>query len=269
MRDRRFYREDCEKWAGPGRRGRGFSRGDCEQWAQHRRNHRIAFGTAVAVCGLGLLLHTMGWLPSFTFDLSWPIVLIVIGALIGIKNRFRRNAWWILIFIGAANLIPDNYKIMGHPADELVWPVVIILVGLMIALRPRQYRFGQAQTPSTVINAENALDIDVTFGGRKEVVTSKDFKGGTINCVFAGVELNLTQADFTSPSVVLDCRVSFGGVEIIVPSHWDILNEISPSFGSVEDERSIHTPTTGENKKTLILRGSCSFGAIEVKSTKK
>jgi Cell wall-active antibiotics response 4TMS YvqF len=97
-------------------------------------------------------------------------------------------------------------------------------------------------------------------------VTSKDFKGGLVNVTFGGCEVNLVQAELTEPTAVIDLRVSFGGVELIVPSHWDIQNEIDPSFGSVEDERTIQTTTTTETKKTLILRGNCSFGSIEIKS---
>jgi len=108
--------------------------------------------------------------------------------------------------------------------------------------------------------------MDITFGGRKEVVTTKDFKGGVVSATFGGVELNFMQADFTGPTAVLDLRVSFGGVEIIVPSNWDIQNEINPSFGNVEDERSMQTPSSPENRKTLILRGNCSFGSVEIKS---
>ncbi len=118
----------------------------------------------------------------------------------------------------------------------------------------------------TNINTESSLNVDVTFGGKKEVITSKDFKGGIVTVTFAGCEVNLVQADFTEPSVILDCRVSFGGVELILPSHWEVQNEVSPSFGSVEDARTIQTPASGENKKLLILRGSCSFGSIEIKS---
>ena len=118
-----------------------------------------------------------------------------------------------------------------------------------------------------IIHSEQDLNIDVAFGGRKEVITSKEFKGGTVNVSFGGCELNLTQADFTDPSIMLDCRVTFGGLEIIIPSHWDVKNEIAPSFGSVDDERTIITnPTTGEIRKTLILRGTCVFGGIELKS---
>jgi hypothetical protein len=135
-----------------------------------------------------------------------------------------------------------------------------------MAFRPRRDRCYPIQPVRTSINTSSSLNIDATFGGRKEVVTAKDFKGGIVSVTFAGCELNLAQADFTEPSVVLDCRVSFGGLEIIVPSHWEVQIEVNPSFGNVEDGRTIQTATTPENKKLLILRGTCSFGSIELKS---
>jgi hypothetical protein len=107
----------------------------------------------------------------------------------------------------------------------------------------------------------------VTFGGRKEIVTSKDFRGGNISATFAGCEVNMIQADSTTQPMVINLKVSFGGVEIIVPSHWELQNEIEPTFGSVEDHRSIRTPASAsEEKKVLVLRGSCNFGSIEIKS---
>ena len=108
--------------------------------------------------------------------------------------------------------------------------------------------------------------VDIVFGGRKEIVTSKDFKGGIVSVTFGGSEINLTQADFTEEQIVLDCRVTFGGVELIVPAHWEIQNNIVPSMGSVEDERMIYTGQTGDVKKKLILQGTCNFGSIEIKS---
>jgi hypothetical protein len=67
--------------------------------------------------------------------------------------------------------------------------------------------------------------------------------------------------------MVIDIKVSFGGVELIVPSHWDVKNEIESTMGSVEDIRAVRTaPTTNEERRLLVLRGSCTCGSIEVKS---
>jgi hypothetical protein len=78
----------------------------------------------------------------------------------------------------------------------------------------------------------------------------------------------MIQADATEQPMVLNLKVSFGGVELIVPSHWELQNEIEPTFGSVEDHRAIRTSssTISEVKKVLILKGNCSFGSIEIKS---
>ena len=56
-------------------------------------------------------------------------------------------------------------------------------------------------------------------------------------------------------------------MELIVPSHWEIQNEIETTLGNVEDHRAIRTGTSStEERKVLILRGSCSFGSVEIKS---
>lgn len=237
---------------------------------EHRQRNRVFFGIALALIGIALMLKTMGILPYFTLEYSWPIVLIIIGLLIGIKSGFRRNAWWILIAVGVAHVIPQ-FMIFGKPSSHYIWPAVLITAGVAIALRPRRQpewppkrRMGMGM--ETIISSDSTLNIDVAFGGKKEVVTTKDFKGGAVSVAFAGCELNLAQAEMTDSMAVLEFSVSFGGVEMVVPSHWEIQNEISHSFGSVEDERIIQTATAAENKKTLILRGSCSFGSIEIKS---
>lgn len=227
--------------------------------------NRVFFGIALALVGLGLLLKSLGILPSF-IHFSFPVILIIIGVMIGIKNNFRNNSWWILIAIGLANAIPQ-FEIMGRSSKHLVWPLLLVILGLMIAFRPK--RKGKCY-PQSVINSQitddNKLMVDIVFGGRKEIITSKDFKGGVVSVTFGGSEINLTQADFIDEQIVLDCRVSFGGVELIVPAHWEIQNNIVPSMGSVEDERMIYTGQTSDSKKKLILQGTCNFGSIEIKS---
>lgn len=257
MRDRSYYNRF--------RDSDPYSEEKIRKIREHRQRNKMLFGIMVAMVGALLLLRTLDLLPYYSFNEFWPFILIIVGITVGIKHNFRNNSWWVLIIIGVANLVPQ-FPIMGHPSRHLVWPALIILIGLVIAFLPRKEYCYKGRVLSSFVTNENTINLEATFGGRKEVVTSKDFKGGIVTLTFGGCELNLVQADFTEPSIVLDCRVSFGGLEIIVPSHWEIQNEINPSFGNVEDARTMQTPATGENKKILILRGNCSFGNIEIKS---
>ncbi len=227
---------------------------------EHKQRNRAFFGIAVAILGILWIFKLALHIP-FEWVTEWPFILIIIGVLIGIKNNFRNSAWWILILIGGANLIDDYYP----KYNDYIWPAALIIGGLAIAFRPRRTVCKPNFKINNSVTAENNLNIDVTFGGRKEMITSKDFKNGTVSVTFGGCEMNFMQADIEE-SAVLDLRVSFGGVEIIVPAHWHIQNEINPSFGNVEDERILQTANNSENKKTLILRGSCAFGNVEIKS---
>lgn len=243
---------------------RNYNPGEYNNFRDHNRGGRVFFGIAVALVGIVLLLKSVGMLP-FAFHFTWPIILIIVGVLLAVKNGFRNNAWWILILIGTAHLIPA-FEINGHSSRHLFWPVAVVIAGLMIAFRPRRKKCYPKASVESHITTDSRLFVDVTFGGRKEIITAKDFKGGFVSVTFGGSEINMAKADFAEESVMLDCRVSFGGVELVVPSNWEVQNEIRPSFGSVEDERIMHTATPGEPRKILILRGTCSFGSIEIKS---
>jgi Predicted membrane protein (DUF2154). len=196
-------------------------------------------------------------------------VLIAIGLLIGFKNRFRKNAWWILILIGGAHAIPE-FPVMNTTSSALLIPAALIIGGLVLIFRTRNGKNCETDM-QVVTTTDSSLNVDVTFGGRKEIVTSKDFRGGDVSVTFAGAEINMLQADSPTQPMLLNVKVSFGALELVVPSNWDLKNEIDPTFGGVEDHRLVRTGNTGpgnpnEERRTLILRGSCSFGNIEIKS---
>ncbi len=77
-----------------------------------------------------------------------------------------------------------------------------------------------------------------------------------------GAEINPMQADIQHP-VILEVNNIFGGTKLIIPSNWDVKNEISAVFGGVEDKRSFNNSVPDSNKK-ILLKGSCVFGGIEV-----
>lgn len=234
---------------------------------RQRGDGKLIFGLIIAVAGILFLLDELHVLDSFdyVFNGGWPLGLIALGIFLGIRNKWSTNAPYILIAIGVFNLIPV-FHINGVSSKDLVFPAALVVFGLYIAFRKKKNNWSDSKRLEMVTNGESMLNIDVTMGGRKEIVTSKEFRGGKISTTFGGVEVNLMQADSSIQPMVLDIKVAFGSVEMIVPSHWEVINEIRPSMGSVEDHRSGRMPENTTDKKTLYLRGSCSFGSVEVKS---
>lgn len=247
-----------------------------------RRNKEWTGLFLVVVGGLLLADKMHVGLPHWIF--TWPVLLIGIGILTGLQHNFRNNAWFILVIIGGAFLLDNQYQ--GLDIHELIWPGILILIGLAFIFRKRNHGWDKnkywdkakwkrewknewkQKDPyyNSAATQDNGEFVDSTniFGGTKKVILSKNFKGGDITCFFGGAELDLTQADIQG-QVRLDVTQVFGGTKITVPAHWDVKNEMTAVFGSVEDKRSV-VSTTFDPNKVLIIDGTSVFAGIEIRN---
>jgi predicted membrane protein len=247
---------------------------------QKKLNERILIGLIAIGVGVLILLRNLNFpFPDFLF--KWPMILILIGIVTGIRDRFQTNSWWILIGLGGfflfRNLIFPDYDL-----KTFFWPAILIAVGLgfvfnkggRIARRNRNYSWAGGEekkyeplaTDSSAAGAESAeevIDTTAIFGSAKKKIYSKNLKGGEVVNIFGGSEIDLTNADFTG-EIKLEIVNIFGGTTLIVPPHWQIRSETAAVFGGIEDKRP---QTAGvATDKVLILDGFVMMGGIDIKS---
>lgn len=157
-----------------------------------------------------------------------------------------------------------------------IGPILAIAVGLIFILRPhKSERLRNRQRWTTKLDgSSNAardtssdaeyIDDSSFLGSMNKVILSKNFKGGEINCVLGGAQVDLSQADIQGQAV-LEVNQVFGGTKIIVPANWNVKIEIVAVLGGVEDKRTVHAASV-DNNKVLILKGNTVFGGIEIKN---
>lgn len=104
----------------------------------------------------------------------------------------------------------------------------------------------------------------VIFSGVNRKLMTKNFQGGKATVIFGGLDLDLTQVDFTGV-ISLDLEVGFGGVKLIIPPHWDVRTEVSNIAAGLEDKRMFREGGVDTNK-VLILKGTLLFSGLEIKS---
>jgi predicted membrane protein len=249
--------------------------------SKHKKiNERIFIGLIVIVVGVLILLRNLNFpFPDFLF--KWPMILILIGVITGIRDRFKTNSWWILIGLGTFFLL-RNVIFPDYNLRTFFWPAILIAVGLsfvlgkhggMIRRRGNFLSMGNeekddVQTPLTnkgdaASSAEEVIDTAAVFGSVKKKVYSKNLRGGEVVNVFGGSEIDLTNADFTG-EIKLEVVNIFGGTTLIVPPHWQIKSETAAVFGGIEDKRP---QTAGvATDKVLVLDGFVMMGGIDIKS---
>ncbi len=229
-------------------------------------NKRILFGLFLIVLGGFWILVKLDLIPPTWDDvlISWKMLLIGIGifSLIG----GNKTAGTILIVIGGFFLLPDIFPIPNE-LRRIGWPLLIIGIGVALLLT---YRKGNTPVPQPGSAAShegnNYFDDFVIFGGREVFVNSKNFFGGKITSIFGGAEYDLRQSKLSENGAMVDCVCIFGGCGFKVPPDWTVKNEVTAIFGGFSDKRGMtaHDVDT-DTSKTLVIKGICAFGGVEVK----
>lgn len=123
---------------------------------------------------------------------------------------------------------------------------------------------GSGFTRTTGTSFTDRVNIDAVFSGVNRRMMTKDFQGGKITAAFGGVDLDLSQSDFTGV-VTIQVDIIFGGVKLIVPPHWDIRTEVSNIAAGLEDKRFFRDGGV-DTSKVVVLKGTILFGGLEIKS---
>ncbi|MBX3242488.1 MAG: hypothetical protein KIT80_05060 [Chitinophagaceae bacterium] len=244
------------------------------------KNNRDAVLAGIILLLVGTAIIVKQTIEDFpAWVVSWPMILVVIGIFVGMKNAFRGPGWIILIGLGCIFLA--DKIVPGVNLRRFALPAVIISIGLFLIFtkssqRSRLYKdLGgdsdgddsdhTSYSRNASANDENEiLDSVSIFGSTKKVIFSKSFKGGEVVNIFGGAEINCSQADLKGVAKLEIVQV-FGGTKIFVPASWTVKSNAASVFGGFEDKRTHHAGPP-DPEKVLIIDGTSIFGGIEIKS---
>jgi len=221
-----------------------------------RKSPNLLVGIFLVLLGVLWLLDEMNiYIPSWI--VSWQMFLIALGVIFGVQSSFRNPTSYILILIGGAFLLADYFDL---PIDfwSFFWPAILIIIGIAIMLKPRQrwkhYQKDIDYTEEQTAHSPDTIRVNAILNGSNKNVVSQNFKGGTINSIMGGVEINFSRADIESKALI-ELSIIMGGLKMIVPPDWQVETEADIFMGSLE-----------EDAKVFVLTGSVIMGGVEIVS---
>jgi predicted membrane protein len=227
--------------------------------------------------GILVLGFNAGLLPLVYFPIvfSWPMLVVAIGFIC----LFSRPSW----FFGIILMLTGGFFLMKKLPDETLlaslsgWAIFLIVVGIVVICNAiwgkhhhhrewkkysreyhKWYSFGSDDKKSGYIEYNHV------FHGGKEKLDIKGFKGGEINSVFGGIELDLSDATLAEGNHYLELNSVFGGIIIIVPVEWKIELRQTKVFGQFVDTRPKPEFEVDE-KSVLIIETNSVFGGGEIR----
>ncbi len=235
-------------------------------------NLRYWFGLIFIIIGIMLTIENFS---SFYFGFhhiifSWHTIFIIIGIILVIRSR-RSTVGLIFILIGA-------YGLLNHilfPAFNLslkdLLPLIIIIIGFYFILKRNNKRIRDDKRAhyEQHINSQKISDdyIDETclLAHYKRKIDSKNFKGGRLTIIAAGINIDLTECVLSSGENTLDITCLAGGFTILIPQNWKVITNVTTILGGLDTKNYVvNNSLTQEG--ILIIKGTILFGGGEIKS---
>lgn len=142
--------------------------------------------------------------------------------------------------------------------------IVLVIIGGLGVLGKLQDRVANEESTSDGKSRNNFFEVNNLMGGTKKEYNFAELKGGIINCVMGGTEIDLTNATLEKGATI-DVFLMMGGAKIKVPKDWNIVLDTDNIMGDSKDRNAEDEDVVEDNSKTLKIRGTVLMGGLEIK----
>jgi len=230
---------------------------------RHHRGHGVIPGLVLVTWGGLLLLRELGVLdPALRAMDFWPLLVIGLGLSIAVgKRRLGSMLVGLAVATLGAGLLAQR---LGYAVGVArLWPVLLIAAGIGVIWNGLTRRPHAGPWVADEQVSADALQRSVTMGGLTLIVDSQRFRGGALSVTMGEVKADLRRAAIDGEEAVLDLSLTMGGVELYVPSNWQVVNDLSPFMGVVEDKTDPRPDASGVQSR-LVLRGKITMSSVTI-----
>ena len=142
--------------------------------------------------------------------------------------------------------------------------IVLVIIGGLGVLGKLQDRVTNEESTDDGKNRNNFFEVNNLMGGSKKEYNYAELKGGIINCVMGGTEIDLTNTKLEKGATI-DVFLMMGGAKIKVPKDWNVILDTDNIMGDSKDRNAEEEGVVEDNSKTLKIRGTVLMGGLEIK----
>jgi predicted membrane protein len=236
---------------------------------------KFIIGVCLVLVGVVLALDQLGLLYANHLLRYWPAALIVLGIVMILQRGERHSALRALVLIVVGGwLLLNTLGLVSLDLWEFFVPLILVFFGARIMMHNHGSRWdapkdlsgmgpptGSPPTPQGSGEPVHASLFSLLSSSKRRWGKTI-FRGAETTAFMGGCELDLRDALMsTGELAVIDVFVIMGGVNIFVPPHWTVSQEVVPLMGGVHDKtRSVPSNPA----QHLLVRGTVVMGGVEI-----
>lgn len=224
-----------------------------------KKTKAVLWGIVLVAIGVLFALNTLEIIDVDIFFAGWWTFIIIIPCVIGFFTEREKLGNIIGILVGVVLLLCCQNIMDFSLVWKLLVPAIIILVGIKIITSAFMPKRANDIMENMKKDGKTPNEVCATFGENKLNYDGEMFDGAVLTATFGSVACDLRKA-IISADCAIRVSATFGGIEILVPSHVNVKSECTAVFGGVSNETS-----KKENAPTIYISGNCIFGGVEVK----
>ena len=254
-----------------------------ESWADgrgrcgDRRRHtfwRVLWGLFFLVAAGGIAAEMFDWL-TFSINIWWLVLAIFLIAMM-IASIAALN--WFGFFVPVACIV----TIMNYQTDWLgrslsgqeIGGVFMIAVLLSIAFSILFHRRGGCKARDWVdsngacfarkvasSDDDSEIVIVARLGEAVRYIESNKLEKVSIDCVMSNVKVYFNNAVLVGDELSIDVRGTMSGVEMYIPRHWRLVNDMNMTAGNVDEKNRAEWTA---DSPVVRLTGNASLSGVEI-----
>lgn len=218
----------------------------------------LIWGLLLIVIGVIIGLNSLGIADINLFFDGWWTLFIIVPSLIDLIKEPTKTGNYIWLAVGIVLLLCAQEILNIEIVGKLIFPVILVVTGLSLLLKDKLG--AKVKQKIKTLNQEGLEEYYATFSGQEINPQGDEFKGASLNAIFGGIDLNLTEAQIQKDTLINVTSV-FGGVNIKIPSNVNVKVQSTSIFGGVDNNVKKYT----ENLPTIYVKAFCLFGGADIK----
>lgn len=228
-----------------------------------KHSSKLILGLVLVAVGVLWILNATGVFNFMFSTRGWWTLFIIVPCAIGLFENKDKVGPCIGICCGILLLLAVRDVITWHMCWQIGLALMLIGLGLQLMLFRTCRHDCMAHEFKTVSrDGKNIRHIESAFGKQDISFAGEIFEGADVESSFGGVTLDLHGAVITEDAVI-ELKVGFAGVTIIIPENLPVQIAASCSFGGITDNRRVRL---GSGSPSLIITGSVGFGGVELRN---